>query len=356
MNCRLSKFSILIGLAGIVAAALVSGQGRTLDIYFIDTEGGQSTLLVSPTGGTFMIDTGYAGKDTQHPDEDVARDAHRIQDVARIAGVTQIDALVATHFHGDHASGVKHLTEVLPVRRFVDHGPALFEVPTMKQRVGEYSEYWATAFAKGEHQVAKPGDTIPVAGLDIRVVQALGKPINVPGDSNSYCREMEKLPDSNPEDTASLGVVVQYGMFRFSNFGDLPRNLEIALLCPTNRVGRVDVYETPSHGRAPSPAVAALMPRIAVFDNGAMKGGGAASLKAFKAMSGFEDVWQLHKNLRGEADGNPPDAFIANLDKVEETMHAAHHLRVSAQADGSFTVFNSRTGATKTYAARQARN
>jgi hypothetical protein len=73
-------------------------------------------------------------------------------------------------------------------------------------------------------------------------------------------------------------------------------------------------------------------------------------------MPGFEDVWQLHKNLRGEADGNPPDAFVANLDKVEDTMHAAHYLKMSAQADGSFTVFNSRTGATKTYAAPQARN
>ena len=118
----------------------------------------------------------------------------------------------------------------------------------------------------------------------------------------------------------------------------------------------IDVYEAAGHGREPTPAVYAMAPRIAVLDNGARKGGGAATLKGFKASPGFEDLWQLHKNVMGGVEGNPPDEFSANFEDTDNTMHAAHYLKVSAKDDGSFTMFNSRTGATKTYPVRKGTN
>ena len=352
MRRHVSVVSAAVGLVAMLAS-VVAGASKTLDIYFIDTEGGQSTLLVSPLGETFMIDAGFAGLDTNNPDKDVARDAHRIADVAKIAKVKRIDALLATHFHGDHASGVTHLTEVLPARVFVDHGPATQDVPTMKQRVGEYSEYWAVAFAKAKHQVVAPGDRIAVKGLDVTVVEALGRQIDRPGPPNGNCSNIQKRPDGNPEDTASVGVLVQFGKFRFANFGDLPWNQEILLLCPKNRVGVIDVYEAAGHRREPTPAAYAMAPRIAVLDNGARKGGGAATLKGFNASPGFEDLWQLHRSVMGGPDGNPPDEFTANFEDTDNTMHAAHYLKVSARDNGSFTMINSRTGATKAYPARK---
>jgi competence protein ComEC len=335
----------------VLLAAAAAAASKTLDIYFIDTEGGQATLLVSPSGETFMIDVGFAGLDTPNPDKDVGRDAARIADVAKIAKVVRIDTLLVTHFHGDHAGGISHLT--LPVRTFVDHGPALQDVPTMKQKAGEYAEDWAAAFAKGKHVVVAPGDRIPVKGLDVTVVEALGKPVARPGAANQYCGDIPKRADGNPEDTASVGVVVQYGRFRFANFGDLPWNQEVALLCPQNRVGTIDVYEAAGHGREPTPAAYAMQPRIAVLDNGARKGGGAATLQGFHKSPGFEDLWQLHKNVMGGVDGNPADSFSANLEDTDNTMHPAHYLKVSAADDGSFTVFNSRTNETKRYSARK---
>ena len=343
----LSSALLLIVLTGTAALA----ADGTLDIYFIDTEGGQATLLVSPSGETFMIDVGFAGLDTPNPDKDIGRDAARIAGVARLAGIRRIDTLLVTHFHGDHAGGIARLT--LPVRTFVDHGPALQDVPTMKQKAGEYAEDWAAAFAKATHIVVSPGDRIPVKGLDVTVVEALGWPIAREGAPNPYCGDIPKRPDGNPEDMASVGVVVQYGRFRFANFGDLPWNQEVALLCPSNRVGTIDVYEAVGHGREPTPAAYAMQPRIALLDNGARKGGGAATLQAFRKSPGFEDLWQLHRNVMGGVDGNPADSFSANLEDTDNTMHPAHYLKVSAGDDGSFAVFNSRTNETKRYPARR---
>jgi competence protein ComEC len=146
---------------------------------------------------------------------------------------------------------------------------------------------------------------------------------------------------------------VQYGRFRFANFGDLPWNQEVALLCPRNRVGTIDVYEAAGHGREPTPAAFAMQPRIAVLDNGARKGGGAATFQGFRKSPGFEDLWQLHRNVMGGVEGNPADAFSANLEDTDNTMHPAHYLKISATDDGSFAVFNSRTNETKRYAARK---
>jgi len=335
----------------VLAAAALAGAGTTLDIYFIDTEGGQATLLVSPSGETLMIDTGFAGLDTPNPDKDVGRDAARIADVAKAANVGRIDTLLVTHFHGDHASGIAHLT--LPVRTFVDHGPALQDVPTMKQKTGEYAEDWAAAFAKARHVVVAAADKVAIQGLEVTVVEALGRPIERAGAANPYCGDIARRPDGNPEDTASVGVVVRYGRFSFANFGDLPWNQEVALLCPGNRVGLVDVYEAAGHGREPTPAASAMQPRVVVLDNGARKGGGAATRQAFSTSPGFEDLWQLHKNLVGAAGANPADSFSANLEDTDNTTHPAHYLKVSATEDGAFTVFNSRTNETKRYAARR---
>jgi competence protein ComEC len=339
-----ASFALLLLLAAGAARA-----ANTLDIYFIDTEGGQATLLVSPSGQTMMIDTGFAGLDTANPDKEVGRDGDRIAAVARLADVKRIDTLVVSHFHGDHVGGVTQLTERLPVRVFVDDGPAVQDVPILKQRVGEYSEIYAAAFAKGQHKVVRAGDKIPVDGLDVTVVAANGKAIARKGDANPYCEGIAARPEGNPEDTESLGVLVQLGKFRFANFGDMPWGKEVEFLCPENRMGKLDVLETARHGGEPSKAIYAMAPRVAIADNGARKGAGPAAVKAFQASPGFEDLWLLHFNVPGGKEGNPPEQFIANLN---EEGDQGLYLKVSAMEDGSFTVYNPRTRATKAYAAK----
>src|SRR5215469_3841740 len=75
---------------------------KTLDVYVIDVEGGNATLFVSPSGESLLMDTGNAGAAA-------VRDAGRIMDAIKAAGLSQIDHLVITHWHGDHFGGLAEL-------------------------------------------------------------------------------------------------------------------------------------------------------------------------------------------------------------------------------------------------------
>src|SRR5271169_2554562 len=157
----------LIVAGMILSCASAWAQSRkSLDVYFIDVEGGQSTLLVSPSGQSLLIDAGWPG----------ARDADRITGVAKQAGITQIDYLVLTHYHVDHAGGVPELASRIPIRNFVDHGPTgdkLVDVP-------KYYAAYLTVRAKGQHILARPGDKIPIIGIDVQIVSAAAKTILEP--------------------------------------------------------------------------------------------------------------------------------------------------------------------------------
>lgn len=318
---------LLLLLSGALQAA------KNLEIYFIDTEGGQSTLVVSPSGQTLLIDTGYAGYS--------GRDADRIADAAKAAKVKRIDYLLITHHHADHVGGVSNLLERLPVGVFLDHGPSIEEN-------GQYPKPYAAAFAKGEHKVVKPGDTIPVKGLDVTVLVAAGQHIERGGAPNQYCAGISPKEDDKTENSQSVGVVIQFGKFRFADLGDLTWNKELALLCPENLAGKIDLYLTTRHGGESPKAIWGMAPRVAVMNNGPRKGGAPEGWQVVHASPGIEDLWQLHFAMAGGKENNSPDTFIANV----EEQCSGRYLKVSAEENGSFTVYNPRNKYIKTYPAK----
>jgi len=312
----------------------ITASAKTLDIYFIDVEGGQATLVVSPSGQSLLIDTGYANFS--------GRDADRIMAAAKLAHLKHIDAVFITHHHTDHEGGVPNLLERFTVGTFYDKGPSADEKPDRT-----YKAYLDT-MEKQHRQVVKPGDSIPVKGLQITVVEAAGEPIQRKGEPNPFCAGIAKQSDENLENAASAGVLIEYGKFRFADLGDLTWNKETALLCPENRVGKVDLFITDHHGGETSPAIHGLAPRVIVMDNGARKGGDPKGYKTLRATPGLEDLWQLHFSVAGEKEHNAPDTLIANLEEHCE----GKYLKVSAESTGAFTVYNSRNKYTKTYGAR----
>jgi competence protein ComEC len=349
-------------IAGIVAAmaAIVVGQlaaARTLDIYFVDVEGGQSTLIVTPAGGSLLVDTGFPGGGTfasTAGDPDAARDARRIVAAAREAGVKQIDYLLVTHFHADHDGGAVELAERLPIRTFIDHGSVGADAEeNVKGTLAAFAAY-AAVRAKGRHIEPAPGDRLPIKGVDVTVVSSAGKTLTAPmrgaGARNQVCGPAAPPAQEPHENPRSTGIVVQFGRFRFLDVGDLSGAPLFALVCPNDLVGPVDVYLVAHHGGvdAVDPATyAAFKPRAAVINNGATKGGAPEIFTALRAARGIEDVWQLHTSRNPGAQNFANDR-IANLDET-----TAHWLKLSANADGSFSMTNGRTGAAKTYAPRR---
>lgn len=369
---------VLFAAALLIPAALVQTQvqpppaprtERTLDIYFVDTEGGQATLFAAP-GGSMLVDTGFAGGvvDTPAPAQPAAgagrgaaaapvgRDASRILDVLRQAGVTMLDYVVITHYHGDHVGGAADVASRIPIRNFVDHGP--YTVELQPNRAAGFIAY-KTVRDRARAIVPRPGDKIPVAGLDVTVLTVSGDLIAAPlpgapgaGAANPLCRDAQlKAPDPTPENLESIGLAIRYGNFRLLDLGDLTWNQESRLACPNNLLGTFDVFHTSRHGDPNSSApqmVHALRARAAIMNNGETKGGSPEVWKIVRQSPGLEDLWQLHWSRAGGTENNSPEQFLANLNEADH----GHSLKISARSDGSFTMTNERTGFSKEYPAR----
>ncbi len=131
-----------------------AAAAQNLDIYFVDVEGGQATLIVTPSGESLLIDTGWPGFN--------GRDADRIVAAATMAGIKRSDYLIITHHHRDHVGGLPQLAERMPIGTLIDHGPS---VETGKE-AAELGAGYAKAVAKVRHRVVKPGDVIPLRGVD----------------------------------------------------------------------------------------------------------------------------------------------------------------------------------------------
>jgi beta-lactamase superfamily II metal-dependent hydrolase len=350
-----TALGILLGAQLFAAPAAPAGRGAALEIYFIDVEGGQSTLIVTPDRHSLLIDTGWAGNGTGfnpgNPRD--ARDANRIVAAARDAGIKRIDYLYITHFHTDHDGGVKELSQLMPIGAFIDHGApsegALSGGDDTKKAFAAYSE----VRAKGQHIEPKPGDRLPLADVEAIVVATAGAAISRPlpkaGEANPVCQDHAIPAGDTFENPRSTGVVIRYGQFRFLDLGDLTGQPLFDLACPKNLVGPVDAYLVAHHGGpdAYDPATfAAFKPRVAIMNNGLKKGGAQVTYQTLHHIADLEDVWQVHSSAAA-GDQNFAPSNIANLDES-----TSYWIKLAAQPDGSFRVFNQRTGEWKNYPAR----
>jgi len=351
-----------LGLTGPALAQNTPAPSRNLDIYWIDTEGGAATLVVSPTGESMLVDTGYETGD---------RDAKRIFAAAQTAGLSKIDYLVISHFHADHVGGLAALSKMIPIGRYFDHGNTVDQVD--KARLDGY-----TAVADGKRTIVKAGEEIPLKGAQALVVSSedtlLARPVNG-GGPNPLCNDAVQMAPAAGENQRMVGLLLTYGKFKFLNLIDLDWSKELELSCPINKVGTVTMYQTSRHGSfddAGAPAfLGAIKPQVIIVNNGPRKGLGAtddrtkpltvagkppapyernAYLRMAK-LPGLEDIWQGHLSLldKDPAHNTSPDQ-IANFEESADCQ--GHWIKASISPDGKFTLTNGRNGFSKTYTAK----
>lgn len=356
-----SLFALAItGADGIKAAP--APQAGKLQIYWIDVEGGASTLFVSPRGESLLFDTGFGGNGD--------RDAKRIYAAAQHAGLRKIDHVVISHWHADHEGGLEALSKLIPIGHFYDHGDQV--QPEDRVRLENYR-----GIAGANRTILHAGDSIPFAGVETKVLVSEGPviatPVNDGGAPNPLCANAAQMEPAAPENIRMVGLSLDFGRFKMASLGDLDWSREMQLACPVNKIGTVNLYTINRHGTladSGSPALlGAIHPQVIVVNNGPRKGLGQRDDRAkptavpgarpYEANSylrmattpGVEDIWQLHLSLidRDTAHNTKPE-LIANMD--EGAQDQGNWIEAAVSGDGSFTVTNPRTGFSKSYRAR----
>lgn len=340
--------AVSVLVVALCVALGVQAKNRTLEIYWVDVEGGAATLVIAPSGESLLYDAGW---------ENDGRDANRILAVARAAGLSRIDHFVLSHFHADHAGGMVALSKSLPFGHCYDRGD--FIEPE--------NQRWRDAYlsvCKDKRTILKAGDRIPLKGIAVDVVASNGELIRKPlsgGGPNAQCANVEHHPPDVPENQLMVSALFSYGRFRFIDLADLDWEKEIELVCPINLLGHVTVWQAGRHGAldgAGAPGfLAATRPEVVIVNNGPRKGWGGPTGAARQRLTDhyqrvadvvpIDDVWQVHASLFAGA-RNVADERIANL---TETDDKAHWLKIAVRSNGKFTVTNGRTGYSKTYTA-----
>ncbi len=350
-------FTVILLFSGFLAFGFALAQStnfrkheislaKPLTVYFIDVEGGQSTLFVTPSHQSLLIDTGW-------PDHR-GRDASRIVALTKQAGLDHIDYLLITHFHDDHVGGVPNLAKRIPIHTFIDHGPNRETTSAVTQKGWE--RYQAVlAHSHARHILAQPGEAVALTGLTTTIVSEDGNLISAPlpgaGQPNPYCKTSPTRPADPTENARSVGIVMQYGNMRLVDLGDLTWEKETQLMCPANKLGQADVYVVSHHGTSESgsPAfVDGLAPRVAIMDNGETKGGSPSVWDIIEKSPRLQNLWQLHYSAEGGAEHNVAAPYIANLQGGSD----GNYIRLSAYPDGHLVVYNSRTRQSKDYPAQ----
>ncbi len=351
------KNYLRLGLGLWLASAFLARadqKTRTLDVVWIDSEGGGSTLIVTPAGESVLIDSGNPG----------GRDPARIVRAVKEAGLARIDYFLLTHYHVDHFGGIAEVAEQIPIgtiyQRVIPAGDPDGKTPTtFPTQIKPFREIAANRVALAAGVVIPMKNAPGTPALSLRCLAADQKFVTPTAEQaktkNLLAGAAKEIAPSDNDNSAVF--VLAFGGFRLFDGGDLTWNFEARLVSPFNLVGAVDVYQTDHHGLDVSNnplLIQSLAPTVTLMNNGPKKGGTPTAFSAIKSVRSVQASYQLHKSFNAPAEQNVTDEYIANRDNLTGADAAkcpANVIELSVAADGkSYTISIPANGHARTYA------
>jgi competence protein ComEC len=378
---KLRNFTSLLAFSCIVGAtpSMSAASDVGLQMISIDVEGSGGTLFVTPEGKSLLIDTGNPPRANAVPGKDTV---DQLVNTLHAFGVKKIDYLITTHYHVDHVGGFPAFLEKMPVGTVIDHGenrqidppPGTAPQAAPPQGAGRagnggangaparprittagYYDLYLKAITGHKHIIAKPGMSLSIGSMKVTFVasdgQVISRPLPGAGQPNPACQGLSDMANTGGEENArSVASLITYGKVKIAAFGDLTWDRDRDLACPTNKVGKVDVYLVTNHGlpQSTSPAiVAALQPLVVIEGNGITKGDDPDRVKSLMDSPRIQGFWRLHRNSQ-HPDLDGPDDMIANP-VAALSDDRGYNLRLRILKSGAITVINERNGFNKTY-------
>jgi len=235
------KLAALASLVVLLLSQRPHAQTSGAHIYFVDVGTGASTLIVSPTGKTLLVDGGPPGSGA------------KISGLLATLGIATIDYTVITHYHIDHMGG---MIEVLNAGKVAgtafDNGDGAGVQPpgtstSSSSTRGTYLNYvTATGHAGVTRQTAIPGNFIDLGGgMRATFVAAGGHFLSGGGVTITN-------QDLNSE---SISTLIEYNNFDYLVSGDLTGGGSTSTAKTPDvetyvgqMVGDVDVVQLDHHG------------------------------------------------------------------------------------------------------------
>lgn len=195
-----AKTSIRIWkLAGWLLFSLSLIFAQQLEIHHINVGQADASLIVSPTGTTMLIDGGNTSDGT-----------NIIYPYLTSLGITRLNYVVCSHYHGDHMGGLDEVINNLGVANvdtIYDRGRDA-PLPTTTS----FNEYESAANATGRRKTVELGQIINLGdGVMIKCLASDGEIFNYGAVNNA----------TKSENDLSIGWRLSYGSFQYFTGGDL---------------------------------------------------------------------------------------------------------------------------------------